>query len=350
MKTEVLKVNPKEPEPEIIAQAAKVIREGGLVAFPTETVYGLGANALDEKAVARIFAAKERPTDDPIIVHLSSPAELPIVAAEVPPIAFKLAELFWPGPLTLILPKAKSIPDLVTAGLPTVGVRVPAHPVALALIKASGCPIAAPSANLFGRPSPTLPEHVVEDLYGRVELILDAGPTFIGVESTVLDITRPTPTILRPGGLPREDLEEILGRVEVKTGPMPGPKPSPGLMEKHYAPKASLYLVIGENGALRSFLREKAEEAVALGIKRGFIIAEEDRESLRELPVIVQVLGSLKDPATVARRLFSSLRIMDALGVEDIYARDFGQEGLALAVHNRLLRASGGKVVILGGN
>lgn len=349
MQTQVLKVNPVEPEPEVIALAAEVIKKGGLVAFPTETVYGLGANALEERAVARIFAAKERPADDPIIVHIASMESLLQVVAEVPPMAQKLAKLFWPGPLTLVLPKTPSVPNLVTAGLPTVGVRMPAHPVALALIKASGCPIAAPSANLFGRPSPTHSSHVLEDLDGRIELVLDAGPTFIGVESTVLDLTRPTPTILRPGGLSKETLEKVLGRVELVTEPVSGPKPSPGLMEKHYAPRANLYLVIGGDRAVRSFLREKALEGKALGIKRGFIIAEEDRESLGDLPVTIQILGSLKEPESVARRLFSSLRILDALGVEEIYARDFGQEGLALAVHNRLLRAAGGKVVVLEG-
>lgn len=349
METEILKVNPIEPEPEIIARAAEVIKAGGLVAFPTETVYGLGANALDERAVARIFAAKERPADDPIIVHIASLESLYQVVADAPPLALKLAELFWPGPLTLVLPKNQSVPDLVTAGLPTVGVRMPAHPVALALIKVSGCPIAAPSANLFGRPSPTHPSHVLEDLGGRIEVLLDAGSTFIGVESTVLDITGSVPTILRPGGLSREELEKVLGKVELKTGPVAGPKPSPGLMEKHYAPKAPLYLVMGENGLVRDFLREKALEALAVGIKRGFIIAEEDRAFLGDLPVAIQVLGSLKDPTMVARRLFASMRILDAIGVEEIYARDFGQEGLALAVHNRLLRASGGKIISLKG-
>ncbi len=349
METEVLRVNPKEPEPEKIARAAEVIKGGGLVAFPTETVYGLGANALDEKAVARIFAAKERPADDPIIVHIASLEDLPRVVSEIPPVALKLAHLFWPGPLTLVLPKTPSVPSLVTAGLPTVGVRMPAHPVALALIRASGCPIAAPSANLFGRPSPTHPSHVLEDLAGRIELVLDAGPTPIGVESTVLDLTRPVPTILRPGGLSREALEGVLGKVELAAEPVAGPKPSPGLMEKHYAPRASLYLVIGEDGAVRDFLREKALEAAALGVKRGFIIAEEDRQSLSDLPVAIQILGSLKEPETVARRLFASLRILDAVGVEEIYARDFGRKGLALAVHNRLLRAAGGKVVVLEG-
>lgn len=349
METRVLRVNPAEPEPEIIAQAANVIRAGGLVAFPTETVYGLGANALDERAVARIFAAKERPADDPIIVHIASLDDLYQVVTEVTPTALRLAGLFWPGPLTLVLPKAQSVPDLVTAGLPTVGVRMPAHSVALALIKTSGCPIAAPSANLFGRPSPTHPSHVLEDLAGRIELVLDAGPTFIGVESTVLDLTAPVPTILRPGGLSKEALEKVLGKVELKTEPVAGPKPSPGLMEKHYAPKAPLHFVIGEDGAVRKFLREKALEAVALGTKRGFLIAEEDRETLGDLPVTIQILGSLKDPAAVARKLFASLRILDAIGVEDIFARDFGKEGLALAVHNRLLRASGGKVILLKG-
>ena len=345
VETQILRVDPQNPEPEAIAQAAELVRRGGLVAFPTETVYGLGANALDEKAVAGIFAAKRRPADDPIIVHLASAEELNRVVASVPPAAKELARRFWPGPLTLVLPKKPVVPDLVTAGLPTVAARVPDHPVALALIREAGVPIAAPSANLFGRPSPTTAEHVLEDLAGRVEIILDAGPTPIGVESTVLDLTRPVPTILRPGGLPREALEEALGEVRVEDKPVRGPAPSPGMLDRHYAPRAPLTLVMGDDHALRGFLARVAREAAAQGRRVGLIVAEEDIPALKDAPAVLQALGSLEDPAGVARRLFSALRVLDALGVQEIYARDFGESGLALAVRNRLMRAAGGRVL-----
>ncbi|RLC76670.1 MAG: threonylcarbamoyl-AMP synthase, partial [Chloroflexi bacterium] len=212
-------------------------------------------------------------------------------------------------------------------------------------IRAAECPIAAPSANLFGRPSPTTAKHVLDDLAERIELILDAGPTPIGVESTVLDITRPVPVILRPGGLPREALEAVLGKVEVRTKPVRGPAPSPGMMKRHYAPRVPLKLVIGEDEAVRSFMRKKAFSQAAQGHKVGLLIAEEDREALADAPAVFQVLGPRGDPSQVARRLFAALRVMDALGVSEIYARDFGETGLALAVRNRLIRAAGGNVI-----
>jgi L-threonylcarbamoyladenylate synthase len=249
-------VDARDPDPRLIAEAAAIIRAGGLVAFPTETVYGLGADGLNPAAVARIFEAKERPSTDPLILHIAEPETLLQLVREAPPVALELARRFWPGPLTLVLPKQPGVPDIVTAGLATVAVRMPAHPVALALIRAARTPIAAPSANRFGRTSPTTARHVQDDLGDRIDLILDAGPTPIGVESTVLDLTRPVPTILRPGGLPREALEGLLGPVAVQTHLAEGPMPSPGLLPKHYAPRAPMILVIGPPPRMRATLRD----------------------------------------------------------------------------------------------
>ncbi|MCX6068769.1 MAG: L-threonylcarbamoyladenylate synthase, partial [Chloroflexi bacterium] len=232
-----------------IAEAAQIIRAGGLVAFPTETVYGLGANALDLNAVGKIFTAKGRPAADPLIVHLSGLDQITRLVRSVSPAAQTLAETFWPGPLTLILPKLPEVPDLVTSDLDTVAVRVPDHPVALALIQAAGLPIAAPSANRFGHTSPTTAQHVFHDLDGRIDLILDGGATSIGVESTVLDVSSNPPRILRPGGVTREMLESVIGPVTV-LGQRKKPEkglPSPGLLEKHYAPRAEMLLFSGDN-------------------------------------------------------------------------------------------------------
>jgi len=342
MQTQVVPVRSDDPEPEVIAQAARVIRRGGLVAFPTETVYGLGADALNPAAVARIFAAKGRPAHDPIIVHLAGPADLPLVAQEVPEVARRLAKTFWPGPLTLVLPRAEAVPPTVTAGRDTVAARCPNHPVALALIRAAETPIAAPSANRFGGPSPTTAQHVLDDLAGQVELILDAGPTPIGVESTVLDLTRAVPTILRPGGLPREALEAVLGPVAVLErvkAPETG-LPSPGLLPRHYAPRAELHLFIGPLQAVREAMRREAQAQVADGRRVGILVADEDVVAFAGLDLVVEAVGPAEDLSAVAHRLFGALRALDASGVEVILARDFGSHGLGLAVRDRLRRAA----------
>ncbi len=346
-RTRILAVNAEHPEPDRIAEAARLIRAGQLVAFPTETVYGLGANALDAAAVRGIFAAKERPACDPLIVHLADVEALPPLVAELPPQVERLAEAFWPGPLTLVLPRSAAIPDEVTAGGPTVALRIPAHPVARALIRAAKRPIAAPSANRFGRLSPTRAEDVLADLGGRIDLILDGGLTPVGVESTVLSLVTPVPTILRPGGISREALEAVLGAVAVRsrtvgTGEIAA---SPGTLPQHYAPRTPLRLLLGGNEAVLAAMRRAALEAAARGRRIGLLVAEEDLPSLRNLPAVIEVAGSLRNPRGVARQLYAALRRLDGAGVERILARDFGERGLGLAVRDRLSRAAGGDVV-----
>jgi L-threonylcarbamoyladenylate synthase len=344
----VYSVDAHHPDPRLIAEAAAIIRAGGLVAFPTETVYGLGADGLNPAAVARIFEVKGRPLTDPLILHIAEPEDFLKLVREAPPAALELARRFWPGPLTLILPKRPIVPDIVTAGLPTVAVRMPAHPVALALIRAADTPIAAPSANRFSRTSPTTAQHVQDDLGDRIDLILDAGRTPIGVESTVLDLTRPVPTILRPGGLPREALEALLGPVAIWTRIAEGPQPSPGLLPKHYAPRTPMILVLGPPPQMRAALRELVARYAVQGHRIGLLIAEEDRSAIADLPVETAVLGPEEDLETVARRLYEGLRELDAQGLSLIIARDFGEHGLGLAVRDRLTRAAGGRVVPVG--
>ena len=342
MITRVLEVDPAYPEAEFITQAASVIRQGRLVAFPTETVYGLGANALNTSAVERVFTVKGRPAQDPLIVHLASADLLPLVVRSVPPIVAKLAGSFWPGPLTLILPKMRAVPSSVTAGLETVAVRAPNHPVASALLQEVSVPVAAPSANRFGHTSPTTAKHVLDDLCSRVDLILDGGPTTVGVESTVLDVTRTPPMILRPGGLPREALEKLIGPVAVrsKTQSTPGPQSSPGLLAKHYAPSAQLILCLGPPAAALEKIIELAHLNHTEGRRVGMLLAEEDSPYFNDLPVQIFSLGSADDLAQIARNLFAGLRALDEQRVDVILGRDFGERGLGLAIRDRLQRAA----------
>ncbi len=340
----VVQVHPRHPEPEVIREAARILRRGGLVAFPTETVYGLGADALNPEAVARIFQVKGRPKYDPLIVHVASPEDMTHIVAQIPPKALHLARRFMPGPLTLVLPKAPHVPDIVTAGRPTVAVRVPAHPVALALLRKAGCPVAAPSANRFGHTSPTRAEHVVADLGDAVDLILDAGPTPIGVESTVLDLTQDPPVILRPGGVPREALETVLGTVKMaRSATERTAAPSPGMLPRHYAPEQSaLWLFEGpREEALAWFLRT-THQLHGQGRQVGLLIPEEDLSALENhLPsdVRVEVLGPEATPEALAHRLFAALRNLEGR-VDVILARDVPEHGLGLAVRDRLHRAA----------
>ncbi len=342
--TQVWRVDPERPEPEILARAAALLRRGGLVAFPTETVYGLGANAWDAAAVRRIFAAKERPAYDPLIVHLASPEALPQVAQGIPPRAWALVERFWPGPLTLVLPRAAGIPDAVTAGGDTVAVRCPAHPVALALLRAAAIPVAAPSANRFGHTSPTTAQHVWEDLAGRIELILDAGPTPVGVESTVLDVTRDPPVLLRPGGVTKEALEAFLGV------PIEGPgrriepgraSPSPGMLPRHYAPNTPLWLFLGPRAWALAAMRRVAQQRLERGERVGLLLTAEDQGLWRGLPVTVQILGQEGDWERIAQGLYGALRRLDKADLSIILARDLGGgAALGLAIRDRLRRAA----------
>jgi L-threonylcarbamoyladenylate synthase len=350
MQTRVLKVDAAAPEPSVVAEAAAVIRAGGLVAFPTETVYGLGANALSADAVAGIFRAKGRPVHDPLIVHLADPAQLPTVVAGVPAVAGVLAEAFWPGPLTLVLPRGPRIPPAVTAGGPTVAVRVPSHPVARALIAAAGVPVAAPSANRFGRVSPTSAQHVLADLDGRIDVVLDGGRTTVGVESTVLSLAGDVPVILRPGGVSREALCAVLGEVAVRQEVVAEDETlvSPGTTLKHYAPRARVTLYRGDREAVLAVMQAAARRHAAAGERVGVLIAEEDAAAFDALPVVCEPVGSTQALAGVARRLYGALRALDAAGVTVILARDFGSEGLGLAIRDRLTRAAAGQVVRVG--
>jgi L-threonylcarbamoyladenylate synthase len=347
-KTLVLKVNPQTPEVDAIRVAADFIRKGGLVAFPTETVYGLGANALNPEAVLALFEAKKRPLDNPPIVHVGNVKDVYRLAEEVPSKTEGLMKSFWPGPLTLIFKRSKIVPNVTVCGLDTIAIRMPKHNVALALIRESGCPIAAPSANLAGKPSPTTAKHVLEDLEGRIDAVLDAGPTRIGVESTVLDMTVDPPQILRPGGTPYEELQKTLGRVvlhpvAIAEKEMQVEKArSPGVKHKHYAPNAEVIVVEGELQAVMGKVRELAESYMRKGIRVGVLATDETVAFYRA--DVVKSLGSRSDLAAIAKNLFRLMREFDLEGVDVIIAEGVPAEGLGLAVMNRLRKASGYKI------
>lgn len=352
MHTRICHIDLQQPDAALLAEAAVVIQADGLVAFPTETVYGLGANALRAEAIARIYAAKERPATDPIIAHIADLAMLTLLARQIPPVVSTLARVFWPGPLTLVLPRAATVPSTLSAGMPTVAVRMPAHPVAQALIEASGVPIAAPSANLFTRPSPTTARHVLEDLDGRLEMVLDAGPTTVGIESTVLDLTGEQPTVLRPGGIPVDALQTVLPDL-VLAPRFISPEQaeavaSPGMLLKHYAPRAELHLLSGNTQDVRAQLRAAATRHLARQRKVGVLLPQEDLPLLADLNLVVADLGSEADLATVAARLFAGLRALDQAEVDVILCRDLGRDGLGLAIWDRLLRAARGQAEAAG--
>ena len=347
--TVMLKVNPNKPEVEKISFAAKTIQQGGLVAFPTETVYGLGADALNEKAVLALFEAKNRPLDNPPILHIDNMREVYKLAGHVSPKAERLMKQFWPGPLTLVLKRNSNVPSASTAGLETVAIRMPNHKVALALIKASGCAIAAPSANMAGKPSPTSAKHVFDDLNGRIDVILDGGPTEIGLESTVLDVTVDPPMLLRPGGISVEALKRIIGEVSlhpfvIAEAEVPTDKArSPGMKHKHYAPKAPVVLVEGSVLAVAGKIRELAESYKAEG-KRVGVLASQETYAYYDVTA-VRCLGNRRDVTMAAANLFRMLREFDAENVDVIIAEGVPAEGLGLAVMNRLRKASGYNII-----
>ena len=347
--TLLLKVDASQPDIEKIRAAADIIRKGGLVAFPTETVYGLGADALNPKAVSALFQAKKRPLDNPPIVHVENVNDVYRLATQVPQKADKLMKTFWPGPLTLVFKRSRIIPDVTVAGLNTIAIRMPQHAVALALIRESRCPIAAPSANLAGKPSPTSAEHVLDDLNGRIDAILDAGPTSVGVESTVLDMGVDPPMILRPGGTPLEALRKAIGKVQLhpfvaaeKELPIEKTR-SPGMKHKHYAPNAKVILVEGTIPAVIAKVKELAEAYRLKGIKVGVLATDETLAAYRA--DVVKSLGSRFNLAVVAQNLFRLLRELDTEGVNVIIAEGVSSEGLGLAVMNRLRKASGYNIV-----
>ncbi len=349
IRTAIIKVDETFPEPTVIERAAELLRSGEIVVFPTETVYGLGADVFQTVALERIFAAKGRPFSDPLIVHIADVGELELLTTSIPEEAEQLAQEFWPGPLTLILPKSSRVPHIATAGLETVAVRMPRHPVALALIRAAGYPIAAPSANRFMHVSPTTARHVYTDLAGKVPLILDSGPSEIGVESTVLDLCSDEPKILRPGGVSLEALRTLLpdvkpplqrDRMDVIDENMA--KKAPGQLRIHYAPKVPLLLFDGSIEEMRSSMLAEVKRRQANGERVGILIAEEDFPAFQDSNACIYSVGKQDDLMRVAAHLFAGLRSLEEADVQVILCRNFGKQGLGLAIRDRLLKAAGG--------
>lgn len=331
-----------------LREAARILRDGGLVAFPTETVYGLGANALDEKAAAKIYAAKGRPSDNPLIAHISSIEELSPLVKEIPEVGRRLAEEFWPGPLTLVFPKSDRVPYGTTGGLDTVAIRMPRTAAARRLIALAGVPVAAPSANLSGRPSPTTAQHVWQDMKGRIELILDGGPVGIGVESTIVDVSGKVPTLLRPGAITREMLEAVVGPVEIDPALADRPDPklrpkAPGMKYRHYAPKADMTLVEGETEAVVREIRRLADEQLSAGRRVGILCTEETRA--RYPRGILRCVGERSNEEMIAHNLFAVLREFDDLQVDCIYSESFPQDHLGYAIMNRMRKAAGYRMI-----
>ena len=347
--TIVLHVDPQHPHPQLIAVAAQAIAAGSLVAFPTETVYGLGANALDPAAVDRIFAAKRRPYSDPLIVHVASLDQVTEIARAVPPEALELGAAFWPGPLTLVLHRGERTAPNVSGGRETVAVRIPSHPVAQALLLAAGLPIAAPSANLFTRPSPTTAQHVLDDLHGRVEVILDGGPTTIGLESTVVDMTQNPPRLLRPGGTPAEALLAHVPNLVIPTAAVVQaehePAAGPGMLLKHYSPHSRVLLLDGSAASAVKAAAWIVDQLHSHGLRVGLLATDEEAPGYAALGVELVSLGSVQNLDDAARLLFAHLRKMESLGVDVILARTLPSAGVGLAIGDRLFRAAEGNVI-----
>ncbi len=354
METEIIRIK-KDAEGRLsegshadIARAGKVIGNGGLVAFPTETVYGLGGNALDPTASEKIYAAKGRPSDNPLIVHIARLEDIEKIAREIPEEAYRLADTFWPGPLTMILKKKEIVPDRTTGGLDTVAVRFPSDVIAQELILASGGYIAAPSANISGKPSPTEARYVIQDMDGRIDVIIDGGEGEIGLESTIVDITVSPPQVLRPGFITNEMIGAVLG-VEIKTdkallSTANGLKPrAPGMKYRHYAPAGELAIVEGEPEAVTAQINRMLEEDRAGGFKTGVITCSENAGRYRA--DIIKVTGSKGDTGQAAHRLYSILRSFDDEKVERIYSESFETGGFGAALMNRLLKAAGNRVI-----
>lgn len=349
METKVFVARDNYIKDEELKEASAVIRSGGLVAFPTETVYGLGGDATNSEASRKIYAAKGRPSDNPLIVHIADFSQLRNIVAEVPQEAEKLAEAFWPGPLTMILRKNDVIPYETTGGLDTVAIRMPSHPVARAFLQDSGCMIAAPSANTSGRPSPTTAQHVWEDLHGKIEILLDGGPVGIGIESTIVDLSEERPMILRPGFITQEMLSAVLGDVGMDPGlaseNSKQPPKAPGMRYRHYAPKADLTLVEGTMEEVISKINALTREAQAMGKSVGVLATEENKD--RYVADHVIVIGQRQDEAEIARHLFDVLRQFDDLQVDLIYSESFVAAGVGQAIMNRLLKAAGHKRIFV---
>lgn len=349
MKTIIEKIDKNQKNTDIIREAGRILKEGGLVAFPTETVYGLGADALNEDAAKKIYAAKGRPSDNPLIIHITNMKALDKIVSEVPEKAVKVAEKYWPGPLTMIFNKSDIVPYGTTGGLDTVAVRMPVDEIAREVIDAGGGYIAAPSANTSGRPSPTTAQHVAEDLTGRVDMIVDGGAVEIGVESTILDVTVEPPMILRPGAITKEMFEEVIGEVTVdRTLIRPDSKQvpkAPGMKYRHYAPKGQLTLVEGDRDKVIARINELVKEKEVEGHKVGVIGTDETLDSYHA--DILRSIGSRQKPETVAANLYRILREFDDLECDYMYSESFFEQGLGNAIMNRMLKAAGYHLITL---
>ncbi len=354
METKILKIDAEKEEftsleEQALQEAGQIIKDGGLVAFPTETVYGLGGDGLNKESSRKIYAAKGRPSDNPLIIHIANMEALDYIVEEVTQEALQIAQAFWPGPLTMILRKSKNVPEETTGGLQTVAVRMPSNKVACKLIEYGGGYIAAPSANLSGRPSPTVAKYVVEDMNGRIDMIIDGGEVGIGLESTIIDLTVTPPQILRPGYITQEMLNEVLGNVDVdktilddKTGQAPK---APGMKYRHYAPKGELTIVAGEASQVVDYINRQSAEIVQMGKKVGVIASQENVEEYHA--EIVKSAGSREDEEAVAHNLYRILREFDDEGAEIIFSEAFADGTLGQAIMNRLLKAAGHKMVKL---
>ena len=347
MITVIKRIDELEQDKQVIAQAGQFLLEGGLVAFPTETVYGLGANALNEEAAMKTYTAKGRPSDNPLIIHIAELSYLPKIVTEIPEKALKVAEKFWPGPLTMIFHKSEIVPMGTTGGLGTVAVRMPSHEIAKQVILAGGGYVSAPSANTSGRPSPTTAQHVAEDLTGKIEMIVDGGAVEIGVESTILDMTVEPPMILRPGAITKEMLEEIIGSVSVDQSlikPDSDVKPkAPGMKYRHYAPKAELSIVEGDTENVIEFINKETKRLLTEGRNVGVIATEETLN--RYIAAEIKCAGTRADERTIAASLYGILREFDEEQVDVIYSESFDTDGIGNAVMNRLLKAAGHHVI-----
>ena len=351
MITRIMDVSTEPINMEYISEASEILRKGGLVAFPTETVYGLGGDAKDKEASRKIYAAKGRPSDNPLIVHIARFSQLQEISKDLPENAKKLADAFWPGPLTMVVNKNEVIPYETTGGLDTVAVRMPNNPIALALIEKSGCMIAAPSANTSGRPSPTKASHVYEDLSGKIDAILDGGAVDIGLESTIVDLTEDVVTILRPGYINMEMLKEVVGEVRIDPGIVyndkgttSGAKPkAPGMRYKHYAPKGDLTIISGDEDKVVAKINELTKAAIEAGSKVGIIATSETADRYSDGQILV--IGDRSDEGSIAHNLYDILRKFDELGVDLIYSESFATPKMGQAIMNRLLKAAGQKTL-----
>ncbi|GFI61468.1 threonylcarbamoyl-AMP synthase [Clostridiales bacterium] len=344
MKTKIVKVDAENPDRSVLEEAAEILRKGGLVAFPTETVYGLGANGFDGVACAKIYEAKGRPSDNPLILTIGDMSGLYPIVGEVSNTAKKLIDVFWPGPITFVMPKAECVPDVVTGGLDTVAIRYPSNKVASELIKIAGIPVAAPSANSSGKPSPTRASHVEFDLSGKIDMIIDGGAAEWGLESTILDISTQKPVLLRPGAVTREMIEAVVGEIDVD--PAVYLKPSqnivpkaPGMKYKHYSPAAKVILVSGNRENVIETINNRVEADIISGLKVGILATEQTKADYNQGEVLVA--GDRNKPETIGANLFKMLRKFDYIGADVVYSEVFDEEGEGAAIMNRLNKAAG---------